>query len=164
MRPLALGLLVAAACASARSPASANSSLVGAWTSKVEFRSGALAAFRDLEFMLVFGEGGTVTESSNYDAAPPSPPAYGTWKEVGPHRFRARYEFFAMRAATEEEEEQASGGWMPNGRGVLIEEIELAPDGRTFASTIRCDFFDAAGKPAEGGGAGVAHGTRQPSP
>jgi hypothetical protein len=164
MRPIALGLLLAIACAGPRAPESASSPLVGAWTSKVAFRAGALAAFPDLEFMLVFAEGGTMTESSNYDAAPPGPPAYGTWREVGPNRFRARYEFFAMRVATAEEAVKASGGWMPNGRGVLTEEIELAPDGRTFASTIRCDFFDAAGEPAEGGGSGVAQGTRQPIP
>jgi hypothetical protein len=71
MRPLVLGLLSAAACASPRSAgsaspgsaASASSSIAGAWTSKVEFRSGALAAYEGLEFMLVFGEGGTLTES-----------------------------------------------------------------------------------------------------
>jgi hypothetical protein len=172
MRPLVLGLLSAAACASpgsagSASPgsaASASSSIAGAWTSKVEFRSGALAAYEGLEFMLVFGEGGTLTESSNYDAAPPVPPAYGTWTETGPNRFRARYEFFVTRAATEDEAEAAGGGWMPNGHGVLFEEIELAPDGRSFASTIRCDFFDAAGKPAEGGGSGVARGARHPPP
>jgi len=164
MRPIAFGLLLAAACASPRPSGAADSTLAGAWTSKVEFHSGALAQFQDLQFMLVFAEGGTVTESSNYDAAPPVPPAYGSWREVGPNRFRARYEFFLTRAATEDEEEKASGGWMPNGRGVLAEEIELAADGRSFTSTIRCDFFDAAGKPADGGGSGVARGTRQPPP
>ena len=164
MRTLALGLLLAAACAGPRASGSATSPLVGAWTSKVEFRSGALAEFQDLEFMLVFADGGTVTESSNYDSAPPVPPAYGTWREVSPNRFRARYEFFVTRPPTEDEEEKAGGGWMPNGRGVLAEEIELAPDGRSFTSTIRCDFFDAAGKPSEGGGSGVARGTRQPAP
>jgi hypothetical protein len=164
MRPLALVLLLACSCASLRASGSASSPLVGAWTSKVEFHSGALNAFEDLEFMLVFAEGGTVIESSNYDAAPPVPPAYGTWREVGPNRFRARYEFFLTRPPEEDEEEKANGGWMPNGRGVLAEEIELAPDGRTFTSTIRCDLFDAAGRPVEGGGSGVARGTRQPSP
>ncbi len=163
MRPIALGLLLATACAGPRT-GSATSPLVGAWTSKVEFRSGSLAEYRGLEFMLVFAEGGTVTESSNYDSAPPVPPAYGTWKEVGPNRFRARYEFFTTRPATDEEEEQAAGGWMPGGRGVLVEEIELSPDGKTFASTIRCDLFDADGQPEEGGGEGVARGARQPPP
>jgi len=169
MRPIALlrfalTLLAAAACTSPRAETGSSRSLVGAWTSKVEFRSGALTSYQDLEFMLAFADGGTVTESSNYDAAPPVPPAYGTWREVGPNRFRARYEFFLTRAATADEEERASGGWMPNGRGVLAEEIDLAPDGRSFTSTIRCDFFDAAGKPADGGGSGVARGTRQPPP
>jgi hypothetical protein len=164
MRLIAPVLLLATACAGPRPSESECSPLVGAWTSKVEFRSGTLATFPDLEFMLVFGEGGTLTESSNYDAAPPGPPAYGTWTRVGMNRFRARYEFFAMRPATEDEDEKASGGWMPNGRGVLTEEIELAPDARSFESTIRCDFFDPAGKPTEGGGAGVAHGTRMTAP
>ena len=37
---------------------------------------------KDLEFMYAFNVSGTMTESSNYDAAPPVPPAYGVWKKV----------------------------------------------------------------------------------
>ena len=55
--------------------------LVGAWRGKVQFTSGAFAATTNLEFCYVFNEGGTMTESSNYDGAPPVPPAYGVWSE-----------------------------------------------------------------------------------
>ena len=37
---------------------------------------------KDLEFMYVFNVGGTMTASSNYDGAPPVPPAYGVWRRA----------------------------------------------------------------------------------
>src|SRR4051812_42743591 len=49
-------------------PVAANA-LVGAWRSHVAFDSGAFANVKDLEFMYVFNAGGTMTESSNYDAS-----------------------------------------------------------------------------------------------
>ena len=49
--------------------------LVGAWKGKVQFKTGAFAAVTDLDFLYVFNAGGTMTESSNYDAAPPVTPA-----------------------------------------------------------------------------------------
>ncbi|MBI3849973.1 MAG: hypothetical protein HY298_06735 [Verrucomicrobia bacterium] len=71
--------------------------LVGAWRSKVQFTTGAFAAVKDLEFMYVFNAGGTMTESSNYDGAPPVPPAYGVWKKVGPRQFQAKYVFYSTK-------------------------------------------------------------------
>jgi len=50
--------------------------LVGAWQGKIQFTTGAFADTKDLEFMYAFNAGGTMAESSNYDAAPPVPPAY----------------------------------------------------------------------------------------
>lgn len=70
-------VLLATACAA---PADRKSPLVGAWRSSLQFESGAFAAIKDLEFMYVFNEGGTMMESSNYDGAPPVPPAYGVWQ------------------------------------------------------------------------------------
>ena len=56
--------------------------LVGAWKGKVQFTTGAFAEIKDFEFMYVFNVGGTMTESSNYDGVPPTPPAYGIWKKT----------------------------------------------------------------------------------
>ena len=42
--------------------------LVGEWRAHLQFTSGAFAPVKDLEFMYVFNQGGTMTESSNYDA------------------------------------------------------------------------------------------------
>ena len=50
-------------------------SLVGAWRVHVQFTSGDFSTTKDLEFMTVFNVGGTMTELSNYDGAPPVPPA-----------------------------------------------------------------------------------------
>lgn len=97
--------LVLSACGDLRSPSRGQSadgdSLAGAWRSQVRFNGGALAGMKDLEFMYVFNAGGTMTESSNYDGAPPVPPAYGVWRKNGPRQFEVRYEFYITRARGE---------------------------------------------------------------
>src|SRR5262249_35819283 len=92
---LALTLLSATWLASAcDSNSSRRDALVGAWRSQIHFSDGAFAEVHDLEFTYVFNAGGTMTESSNYDGAPPVPPAYGTWRQVGSRQFEAKYAFF----------------------------------------------------------------------
>ncbi|HZN55017.1 MAG TPA: hypothetical protein VFB67_06805 [Candidatus Polarisedimenticolaceae bacterium] len=139
---IGLALVAAALCASC----ARDGELAGAWRSKVQFADGAFASIKDLEFMYAFNAGGTMTESSNYDAAPPVPPAYGIWRVTGPNRFEARYEFYASRP--------------PAGRGVFVETITLSDDGRSFTSTIRYEAYDAAGQPIEGGGSATGQGER----
>lgn len=134
--------------------------LVGAWRSRVQFNDGAFAAIRDLEFLYVFNAGGTMTESSNYDGAPPVPPAYGVWRRTGPGRFETRYAFFVTRPPGSFDEIAGGGGWMPGGSGVLDEKIVLAADGRTYRSTIVYRPVDQAGRPIDGGGKGSAVGQR----
>ena len=134
--------------------------LVGAWRSSLEFKSGAFAPVKGFEFLYAFNAGGTMTESSNYDAAPPVPPAYGVWKQIGARRFEARYEFFLTRVGKPEEEESANGGWLPAGRGVFDETFDLSEDGQSFTSTLRYELFDEQGKPAVGGGSGEGRGKR----
>lgn len=154
-------VLVAGACATVPSSGiSERASLVGAWRSQVLFSGGALAGMKDLEFMYVFNAGGTLTESSNYDGAPPVPPAYGVWRKIGPRRFEARYVFYSTRAPETFADIAKGGGWQPSGRGVLTESITLADDGRSYKSTIVYTAFDQAGKPVEGGGEGVGAGAR----
>jgi hypothetical protein len=114
--------------------------LVGQWRARLEFRDGDFAAFGDLEFMYVFNAGGTMTESSNYDAAPPVPPAYGIPAGL--------------------EEITSGGGWRCAGRGVFTEIITVAADGATFASEILYEAFGEAGEPVAGGGTGTGRGVR----
>jgi hypothetical protein len=135
-------------------------SLVGAWRGSVQFQTGAFAAVKDLDFMYVFNSGGTLTESSNYDGAPPVPPAYGLWRQTGPRQFAAKYAFYATRPPTAFEEISRGGGWLPAGRGVLQETITLSADGRSFTSTLRYDAFDAAGKATETGSVASVHAER----
>jgi len=135
-------------------------SLAGAWRARVQFTTGALAPVKDLEFMYVFNEGGTMTESSNYDASPPMPPAYGVWKEVGIGQYEARYSFFMTSTASILDEISKGGGWAPNGHGVLVEKITLSEDGNSFDSTITLELFDRDGKPIEGGGEAAGKGER----
>lgn len=142
---LAILLATFALFACAAPPAATHPSLVGAWRSQVQFSSGPFAGVRDLQFMYLIHADGTLTESSNYDAAPPAPPAYGAWRQTGPGRFSAHYEFFttaALAAGT-----SLAGGWTPSGRGLLDETIALAPDGRSFTSTMRLQLLDALGHP-----------------
>lgn len=155
---LALG---AAGCQPAKPPAppeAAGPDLTGEWRAHLQFSSGAFASIKDLEFMYAFNQGGTMTESSNYDATPPVPPAYGVWKRVGPGQFEAKYEFYVTRAPAKAAD--LMGGWLPAGRGVFVEQITLSSDGNSFTSKIHYDQFDATGKPAEGGGEATGSGTR----
>jgi hypothetical protein len=168
MRPLfpvslALAALLAS-CRPAPRPVSAGDSpapaLVGEWRAALQFSSGAFAAVKDLEFMYVFNQGGTLTESSNYDASPPVPPAYGIWRKVGDREFEARYEFYVTKAPAAFGEIAKGGGWAPAGRGVFVERITLSENGDSFSSRIRYDQYDPAGKPAEGGGEATGRGAR----
>jgi len=134
--------------------------LVGQWRARISFRDGEFAPFGDLEFMYVFNLGGTLTESSNYDGAPPVPPAYGVWRQVGPGRFEARYEFYPTRAPAALDALTAGGGWLAAGRGIFSETITLSDDGETFESAIRYEAFDREGAPVAGGGRGAGRGVR----
>jgi hypothetical protein len=156
-------LLLAAGCDRApSSPAQQDSAdaLVGAWRAKVQFKSGMLADWKGLEFMYVFNTGGTMTESSNYDASPPGPPAYGVWKGAGVRQFEARYEVFLTKSSKPLDEIARGGGWLPDGRGILYERITLSEDGKSFKSTIRWDAFDPAGTPTESAVEGTGEGAR----
>jgi len=148
LRSTVFALLLAAGCRTAEP------SLAGAWRAKVQFTEGSFAEVRDLEFLYVFNAGGTLVESSNYDAAPPVPPAYGEWRPTAPGRFEARYVFFTTRASDDD------SGWLPAGSGVLTEKIELASDGRSYESALMLELFDVAGKPVPGGGRGAVHAQR----
>lgn len=150
-----------AADASKSAPqAPATSALIGAWQGNVQFTNGPFAPVKDLRFLYVFNLGGTMTESSNYDGAPPVPPAYGVWRQLGPNKFEAKYIFYPTKAPAAFQDIASGGGWMPTGHGILTENITLAADGNSYDSTIKWEAFDMAGKPATGGGDGTVHATR----
>ena len=127
--------------------AEAFSDLVGAWRGGVQFTTGDFAAVKDLDFMYVFNAGGTLIESSNYDGAPPVPPAYGIWRKIADRKYQAKYSYYVSKAPANLEEITKGGGWSPGGYGVLTQEITLSADGKTFESTIKYETFDVAGKP-----------------
>jgi hypothetical protein len=156
---LLLGLAAGGCRTSALQP-DASSALVGAWRAQVQFHAGVLAPLKDLEFLYVFNAGGTLTESSNYDSAPPVAPAYGEWRESGPGRFEAKYTFFSTNPPAEWTSLAEGGGWMPAGSGVLTEKITLAADGRSYDSSLTLALFDTAGKPFAGGGTAAVHAQR----
>jgi hypothetical protein len=156
---VALAFVSLAGCVRAPEPAT-QPSLVGAWRSSVQFSGGVLASTKDLEFVYVFNSGGTMTESSNYDATPPVPPAYGEWRQAGTGRFVAKYTFFTTKPPADLKSLAAGGGWPPAGSGVLTERIDMAADGRSYDSSITLEMFDTAGKPVAGGGEASGHGQR----
>lgn len=141
--------LLVAGCSAGRPPEP--DPLIGAWRSAIRFETGAFAAMQDLEFMYVFNAGGTLTESSNYDGAPPVPPAYGVWRQVAPGEYEVRYEFY-LTAPSPPDAFRTGAGWLPAGRGIFTERITLAPDRQAFTSTIRYEALGMTGAPAEGGG------------
>jgi hypothetical protein len=159
---LALSLLVLlGGCSAPAGPHAAEADpLVGAWQSQVAFKDGPLAQVHDLEFLYAFNAGGTLTESSNYDGAPPVPPAYGAWRRTAPGRYEARYLFFNTQPPADWKAVASGGGWNPAGRGELRETIEIAADGRSYTSTLSLALYDLAGKPVEGGGMATGHAIR----
>jgi hypothetical protein len=134
--------------------------LVGAWKGKVQFKTGAFAAVTDLDFLYVFNAGGTMTESSNYDAAPPVTPAYGVWKKTGPRHYEAKYVYYWTKAPAALDEITKGGGWSPGGHGVLTQTITLSEDGNSFDSTISYEVFDQQGKPTDPTSEATAKGMR----
>lgn len=162
--PLVLIAMLCGGCRQQPAPSATagtdTTDLLGEWRAKLQFTSGAFAAVKDLEFMYVFNQGGTMTESSNYDASPPVPPAYGIWRKVGPREFEAKYEFYVTKPPTAFAEIAKAGGWGPAGRGVFQERITLSEDGNSFTSKITYEQFDVAGKPAEGGGEATGQGVK----
>jgi hypothetical protein len=154
--------LIAGACSTLCIAQSGKSSddLVGAWRGKVQFTSGAFAELKDLEYMYAFAAGGTMTESSNYDAVPPVPPAYGVWKKTGPRKYEAKYQFYQTKAVSSADELIKGGGWLPGGYGTLTQRFTLSADGNSFDSKITLEMFDNWGKSAAGGGEATASGTR----
>ncbi len=134
--------------------------LVGAWRGKVQFKTGAFAAVKDLDFLYVFNAGGTMTESSNYDAMPPVTPAYGVWKKTGPRQYEAKYVYYWTKPPAALDEITKGGGWSPGGHGVLTQKITVSEDGNTFDSTLTYEVFDQAGKPTDPGSEASAKGAR----
>jgi len=157
-------LTLLAACRPAPHPPPAGDDpsfdLIGQWRATLQFTSGAFAPVKDLEFMYVFNPGGTMTESSNYDAAPPVPPAYGIWRKTAPREFEATYEFYNTKPPATFDEISKGGGWLPSGRGVLSENIKVSDDGNSFQSTITYTPYDPAGNRVDGGGSGEGVGAR----
>jgi len=142
---LLAGLLtISLSCVEQKNPQT--DELVGAWKGKVQFKTGAYAEIKDFEFMWVFNNGGTMTESSNYDGVPPTPPAYGIWKKTEDKQYEARYEFYWNKAPASYEELAKAGGFPNAGYGVLSEKIILSDDGKSYSSTIKFNLFDQAGK------------------
>lgn len=134
--------------------------LTGAWKGKVQFKTGAFAAVTDLDFLYVFNAGGTMTESSNYDASPPVTPAYGVWKKTGPRQYEAKYAYYWTKAPASFDEIAKGGGWAPGGHGMLTQTITFSEDRNSFDSTIKYEVFDQAGKPTDPSSEAWAKGVR----
>ena len=139
---------------------SSKSRIVGAWRSQVQFKSGPFAAAKDLEFFMSINDGGTMTESSNYDGMPPVPPAYGAWKKIGANTYKLRYEYFNSKPPKNIDEIVNGGGWSPGGRGVIVEIVKLSQDGSSFTSELTFVLRDEIGKEIPGGGNASAKGVR----
>jgi hypothetical protein len=131
--------------------------LIGAWRTKVQFKNGALSDLHDLEFMYSFNVGGTLTQSSNYDGTPPVPPGYGVWRQTGPQTFELKYAFYAPAKFVKS---GRTAAWVPSGRGLYTETLELSADASRYNSRIVYDLVDPTGAPIPGGGEGEASGAR----
>jgi hypothetical protein len=156
---LAVLSLLSLSIACTSKPSTDSAPLIGAWRSSIEVETGGLAEITGLEFMYVFNAGGTLTESSNYDGAPPVPPAYGVWRTIGPNEFEATFEFFST-VPSQGDAFIKGAGWPPSGRGVFTERIEVSRDAQTFTSTIRYEIFGLRDELLETGGTARGAGVR----
>lgn len=84
----ALAVLAALLGCPAEPPPAPPAALTGAWRASIQFSSGAFSGIKDLEFLYVFNAGGTLTESSNYDGAPPVPPRMASGVRSAPMNSR----------------------------------------------------------------------------
>lgn len=135
--------------------------IIGQWRSQIQFSTGAFASVKDLEIMYVFNYGGTMTESSNYDAAPPVPPAYGIWRKINSQKFAIKYEHYVTKAPDNAKIEDIWGGWLPSStRAVLSEIITLSDDGETFSSVIKYEALDKNNNPVDEGEIGIGKGIK----
>ena len=70
------------------------------------------------------------------------------------------YEFYLTRPPATAAENIPGGGWLPAGRGVLVEQITMAADGKTYTSTIDYQVYEGPDKPPQSGGKAQARATR----
>ena len=138
---------------------SANLDLIGSWRASVQFETGPYSEIKDLNFMYIFNSDGTMLESSNYDAAPPVPPAYGIWRSLGEHQFEAKYEFYVTRVPDTSEHLPAGTGWLPGGFGRLVDTISIESDGHSFSSRTHLTMYNT-GDSVTGDDIAVGHGTK----
>ena len=134
--------------------------LTGAWRSKVHFNGAIFSSITNFEFMYVFNAGGTMTESSNYDALPPGMPAYGEWRKVGPRKYEAKYTVFTIKSPDAFAEVGKNGGWFSSGSAVIAEKITLSDDGKSYTAVISYTEFDQAGQPTKNNAEGTVSGVR----
>ncbi len=161
MLAICAAALVVGLCSSfIRADTGKTDDVTGAWRAKIQIMSGVYAEVKDLEFMYAFNAGGTMTESSNYDAAPPGPPAYGIWQKTGARQYEAKYMVWQTTADSIQNEIAKGGGWVPDGYGVLTEKMTLSQDGNSFESSLVFEIFDQQGKLTTRGGEGVGKAER----
>jgi hypothetical protein len=141
-----LGCIAFAGCTTCPSKSGSPSGLTGAWRAKIHLTSGAYAAAKDMEFLYVFNVGGTMTESANYDSAPPVPPAYGAWRDTGPREYEYKSVYYTTKPPAKFDDIAGGGGWLPSGWGVVTEKIVIAADGQHFQSKVHYEEYDSAGK------------------
>ena len=155
-----VGLLGVGALLATASPACAQTddenALLGAWRAHVAIDSGPLAGV-PFQFLLAYAAGGGMVESSNFDEAPPVPPAYGSWVATGQRTFRSTYLFFTT-SPPGSPNTLATAGWSFSGTGKLREQITLGRDGSTYSSRLYYQLFDANDK-ALPGQLGAGHAT-----
>jgi len=72
--------------------------------------------------MYVFSQGGTMTESSNYDASRPCH-RHTDLAEGRDQGVRGQYEFYVTKAPAAFDEITKGRCWSPSGRGVFVERI-----------------------------------------
>jgi hypothetical protein len=137
-------------------PTETQRGLEGAWRVNITVETGPFAGLQ--QFLVTYSAGGGMVESSNFDAMPPVPPAYGSWVATAESTFRSTYVFFT----TEQVDRLDPGaGWGFSGSGKFRESITVGPNGDDYTSRLSYQLFDTADKALPGqSGEGFGVGSR----
>jgi hypothetical protein len=158
--PLGLGVLapgrVILLAVSITGPTGAPAGLEGGWRVQVTIETGPFTGSQ--QYLMVYSAGGGMIESSNFDSAPPVPPAYGSWLASGESSFRSTYVFFTTEPV---DQLDAAAGWDFSGSGKFRESITLSSSGNDYTSRLSYELYDTADKPLAGqSGEGYSVGRR----
>ena len=133
---VAAGLLLAASLAGSgvSSASSGSHGIEGTWQVTIHRESPPPGQPADIEALINYAAGGTLTESSNSGILRRTV-GYGEWERIGERLYASSHVSFSFNPTT--------GAWTGTSR--LDRKVLLSEDGMTFVGVARLNIYDVAG-------------------